>query len=128
MSIDSDALMRLLNKGTIVYTGTVAYVRLDAVQDAAESLEPSCEFDCSYCQDDEDEPEPIRCTARCSQYPNCQHDWSPWMKSPTGALDPRNAWMDGKPGICTCLAGDINYCEVHDEYGTEFDEYEGPES
>lgn len=25
-------------------------------------------------------PEPIRCQSRCSQWPNCQHDWRSWHK------------------------------------------------
>lgn len=37
---------------------------------------------------------PIRCQARCSQYPNCEHDWSAWQalnpssgpKTPEAAL------------------------------------------
>ncbi len=36
------------------------------------------------------EPRPIRCATRCSQYPDCQHDWSEWEKR-----DPEPPLQDG---------------------------------
>lgn len=31
--------------------------------------------------------EPIRCAARCSQYPDCQHDWRIWKELGLSALE-----------------------------------------
>ena len=54
-----------------------------------------CDFDCDQCVSEDDEPFML------------VEDWS---------LDGKPTLRPGivKSHICTCLAGDINYCEVHD--------------
>lgn len=40
-------------------------------------------------------PAPIRCQARCGQYPNCQHDWSAWRTGTLPCADPEPRPGDG---------------------------------
>jgi hypothetical protein len=152
--------MRALKKGTITYSGTIPYVRLDDVQDILERLEricemcghgvheiecdepngeydhingfhecgcpgPSkCEYDCSYCNgDSEDEiADWYDAHDAVTVVPFTFDDFPVITISERGIV---------KGHICTCLAPGMNYCEVHDGYGTEFDEYDphrkGPE-
>jgi hypothetical protein len=95
--VDADKVMRALKKGTITYTGTIPYVRLDAVQDVLEAFEreeDGCQYDCSYCHSDEEE----------------LADWYDTHDAIAGELRPGIVKSD----ICTCLAPGMNYCEVHD--------------
>lgn len=42
------------------------------------------------------DPDPIRCDTRCSQWPTCRHDWSPWRCQ-----------------VCEAVVTEGPYCEDH---------------
>lgn len=42
------------------------------------------------------DPDPIRCATRCSQWPTCRHDWSPWRCQ-----------------VCEAVVTEGPYCEDH---------------
>lgn len=50
------------------------------------------------CNDDgpTPDPDPIRCATRCSQWPTCRHDWSPWRCQ-----------------VCEAVVTEGQYCEDH---------------
>lgn len=57
--------------------------------------------------------EPIRCAARCSQYPDCQHDWRVWESLGLSALEESaeggitNGWLAAvAERIATAVADD----------------------